>query len=46
MLSGAVFLITLFVFIPVPFLPSLVTGQHNSFDHREVSEDHVYNTNK
>lgn len=33
--SGAVFLIILFLFIPIPFLPSLV-GEAKEFDHREV----------
>lgn len=37
-ISGAVFLITLFFFIPIPFLPSLV-AEDKAFDHREVSVD-------
>ena len=36
MLAGAVFLITLFLFIPVPFLHSFLLTPHLTFEHHEV----------
>ena len=35
-ICGAVYLISMFLFIPIPFLPSLIPETETPFEHHEV----------
>ena len=43
-LAGAVFLISLFLFIPIPFLHTHLLNPHLSFEHHEVTPIHLQYT--